>query len=336
VLEQNSLRDCADDLCIYITGSYGRGEAVESSDYDLFFVADKKRDALEGRSDMAIGSAETARPSPVSDGDNEDDTANAYRMNQRIEKVGRVKAENQIRLFADLIQINHARIDRGFSRDCDFLTLHAYEELIQNIGKPSDDQFNYFTARMLLLLESKPLHSPGIREDLIRDVVIHYFRDYADHRGDFTPQFLINDILRYWRTLCLNYEAYRQLDRPASTRKENLKLRYSRKLTCFATVVDLLAQGNGASPEEVIAMTDLEPMARLEHACELRPAARGPVDQLQEQYRGFLELSITHAGEPLDDDTWRASREQSFQFAEALLETIKATGGSDALYRVAL
>jgi len=32
-----------------------------------------------------------------------------------------------------------------------------------------------------------------------------YYRD-ADDRPDFLPAFLINDITRFWKTLCLNYE----------------------------------------------------------------------------------------------------------------------------------
>src|SRR5438309_1594126 len=59
------------------------------------------------------------------------------------------------------------------------------------------------------LLESQPLSDAAIYERLLEQIIGFYYRDFADHADDFLPIFLINDILRFWRTLTLNYEHHR-------------------------------------------------------------------------------------------------------------------------------
>lgn len=53
--------------------------------------------------------------------------------------------------------------------------------------------------------------------------------------------FLLNDLLRYWRTLCLNYELIR--DNPGRPwRKKNINLKFSRMLTIFGTVFPIITK----------------------------------------------------------------------------------------------
>lgn len=40
-----------------------------------------------------------------------------------------------------------------------------------------------------------------------RQVIDSYGRDFDDHKPDFLPIFLANDISRYWKVLCISYEA---------------------------------------------------------------------------------------------------------------------------------
>ena len=94
-----------------------------------------------------------------------------------------------------------------------------------------------------------------------------YFADFERNRDTFRPTFLLNDILRFWRTLTLNYEHKRAEKRRAAERGEaedgwevksatkNLKLGFSRLNTCFSLVVPLAA---------------LEPPVTVEHVVELR------------------------------------------------------------------
>ena len=59
-----------------------------------------------------------------------------------------------------------------------------------------------------MLLESKPLFNETLYDSQMDEIVGLYFRDDVD-RSSFKPLFLLNDLLRFWRTLCLNYEIIR-------------------------------------------------------------------------------------------------------------------------------
>lgn len=72
---------------------------------------------------------------------------------------------------------------------------------------------------------------------------------------------MLNDILRYWRTVCLNYER----DRIAPTSKwwkKNLSLKFSRKLTVYSTVLTILTKAV-TNKEEVVQLAELVPLQRL-------------------------------------------------------------------------
>lgn len=141
-------------------------------------------------------------------------------------------------VIADLIRVNQEEGFPEFSNDGQYLRIYSLDELTAHTGSSDDDEGNYFTARMLMLLEAQPLiHEERFREQQAR-VMENYFRDGAG-KDDFKPLFLLNDILRYWRTLCLNYEQTRY-DRERRWRKKNVNLKFSRMVTVFATVLPLI------------------------------------------------------------------------------------------------
>jgi hypothetical protein len=60
------------------------------------------------------------------------------------------------------------------------------------LGSPRDGSLNAFTPRMLLLLESQPLHDPAIYERLVARIVGFYYRDFVDNADVSPPIFLIS------------------------------------------------------------------------------------------------------------------------------------------------
>ncbi len=148
----------------------------------------------------------------------------------------------EIRLLSELVEIGYMMSFPKFSNDGHFLKLLFLNDILESLGSPADDYYNHFTARMLLLLESKPVYGTEIYNRLLNETIRSYFRDYEHHPTDFRPTFLINDIIRFWKTLCLNYEHKRNQVEARATIKhkiKNFKLGYSRLLTCFATVASL-------------------------------------------------------------------------------------------------
>ena len=165
----------------------------------------------------------------------------------------------EIRLLAHAIDINKKLGYEPFSNDGEFLKVYSLEEMLKTLGSPSDDSENLFTARMLMLLESKCVCNDQIYNKALLRIIDHYFRD-SINKQSFNPLYLLNDLLRYWRTLCLNYEQTRgNPDKP--WRKKNINLKFSRMLTVFGTVLPIIITKN-KSESDIINLVSLSPHER--------------------------------------------------------------------------
>jgi hypothetical protein len=122
------------------------------------------------------------------------------------------------------------------------------------------------------LLESRPLLEDEIYSEVISKVIAAYWEDYDGHETEFMPAFLVNDILRLWRTFCVNYEArtrnLKETEELKAKRKlMSYKLKHSRLLTCYSAIVYLMAimaERDTVSEEDAKKMTYLSPLERLE------------------------------------------------------------------------
>ena len=114
----------------------------------------------------------------------------------------------QITLFSELMAINIRLGFPPFSNDGEYLKVYFMEDLTSRTGSPRDDSENLFTTRMLLMLESQPIAHEHIYREHLRTILTLYYRDRTA-AIPFRPLFLLNDLLRYWRTMCLNYEERR-------------------------------------------------------------------------------------------------------------------------------
>jgi len=100
------------------------------------------------------------------------------------------------------------------------------ERLVQDIGLDGDDNTN-FTRRMLLMLESVPVTGSDAYRD-IREEVLDRYLD-ASVKPYRPPRFFLNDIVRYWRTICVDF-AGKEHEGPRKWGLRNAKLRTSRKI----------------------------------------------------------------------------------------------------------
>ncbi len=117
-----------DRACVYVTGSFGRGEASKHSDLDLF-IAGRTVDPLPGQ-------------------------------DQRRRALSRL---DEICIKADLIDVTRKVSIQEFSGDGEYLVHYTVDQLVKTLGHPNDDASNTFTARLLLLLESKPLFGDEVK-----------------------------------------------------------------------------------------------------------------------------------------------------------------------------
>src|SRR6266849_4014533 len=134
-----------ENACVYMTGSFGRGEASRYSDLDLF-IAGKDRDGQ-----------------PL------------------------FKRLDEILLKAELIEAIRKLRMPDFSGDGEYLQHYSVYQLVKTLGKPEDDATNTFTARLLLVLESRSLLGERVYQHVIDEVIASYWRDYEDNKEEFVP-----------------------------------------------------------------------------------------------------------------------------------------------------
>lgn len=137
---------------------------------------------------------------------------------------------------AVLAALEHLRdvfkTDKAPGRQAYFGCAVRSEPLSERIGLDEDDTRN-LTRRMLLLLESVAVTGADVHRSVQDRVLARYLER---HHKDFRPpRFLVNDILRYWRTICVDFEGKLAQDQRDAAAKDkfvmrNAKLRTSRKM----------------------------------------------------------------------------------------------------------
>ena len=297
--------------CVYATGSFGRCEASPFSDLDLFIVG--KRDGKPGP-DGIEGSL--------------------------------LKRLDEICIKADLIEVTRSLKIPEFSGDGRYLAHYSVHEFTKTLGTPEDDGTNTFTARLLLLLESRPLVGSSVYQEVTEEVVAQYWRDFGDHKTDFMPAFLANDILRLWRTFCVNYEARTERvpeKQKAKGKLKNYKLKHSRLLTCYSALLYLLAvydrQGTVA-PSDAVEMISLTPTERLEWILRQPDLdrAHANVDELLAHYERFLQTTNTQEDELvskfMEKRTSQAYMSDAYEFGDILFKVLTSIGGENRFYRL--
>jgi hypothetical protein len=100
------------------------------------------------------------------------------------------------------------------------------EKLVQHIGLDPDDNKN-LTRRLLFLLESVALTGAEVYGKVRDELLARYFDDSI--KPYQPPRFLLNDVVRYWRTICVDFAA-KEWEGPEKWGLRNAKLRTSRKI----------------------------------------------------------------------------------------------------------
>jgi predicted nucleotidyltransferase len=295
---------CSDKACVYMTGSFARGEASRHSDLDLFIVSTGSRE----------------KPT--------------------------LRKLDEILIEAQLIDATRKLEISDFSGDGEYLVHYPADELKTRLGTQQDDFNNTFTARLLLLLESSPLLGRSAYHTVIKEVINAYWRDYPHHKANFMPAFLANDILRMWRTFCVNYEARTQKTPPAKRAKRrlmNYKLKHSRLLTCYSALFYLLTvfeKNKTVTPKDAAHMVSLTPTQRLDWLVSEPKAAKAHsgIQELIKKYEFFLHLTDASKTElvRLFGDNQRTTEywESAYAFGDLAYQILDTLGRKSRFYRL--
>jgi predicted nucleotidyltransferase len=305
-----------DKACVYATGSFGRGEAGPDSDLDLFIVVPTAPEMKEG-----------------------------IRIEKRL-----LDGIEEIKLKCHLITAVEENGIAKFDGGGKYLKVHTINDFTSNLGSQEDDAKNTFTGRLLMLLESKPLLGEEIYRQALSEVISAYFRDFADNSDQFAPAFLINDILRMWRTFCVNYE-YSRAKGTNKSKIKNLKLKYSRMLTCYSAIIYLLvvySRSGTVTPANIRDMVAITPTERIEIVSDEAFWQGGTPHGLTKVagealglYSDFLDL--VHKDDDYVEDQFhkrqKELRESSHRFGSKLAEIVGIVTNNAAhpgLYRFVL
>jgi predicted nucleotidyltransferase len=221
-------------------------------------------------------------------------------------------------------------------------------DVIHQIGGQNDTDRNT-TQRVLLLLESCPIGRTEAHDRVIRAVINRYLEEDVhplapDSKRYRVPRFLLNDIVRFWRTMAVDF-ASKQRDRAGEGwGLRNAKLRMSRKLifasgllVCFGVNLDGELNDDISNDKDGIRLkltnhirecVRQTPLQILAKAMEQYEAPEAVASELFTAYAEFLKLlndeksrdalKALPASDSRTDPTFQRVREISSAFEHAL------------------
>ena len=174
-----------------------------------------------------------------------------------------------------------------------FGTVISAPDLTERIGLEQDTNVT-LSRRILLLQESVSIYRPALREHLMRAVLERYLVE--NRSSEKVPRFLLNDLLRYWRTIAVDYQAKRWEKHGASGwGLRYLKLIISRKLAFVGTLIPLFICED-ATTNYFLDQFNMPSLARI---CQLHALLE---ERFLSDLRIIIEVAEEFAGSLADED----------------------------------
>jgi hypothetical protein len=212
--------------------------------------------------------------------------------------------------------------------------------LVNVIGLNEDSNLN-MSQRVLLLQESIALNPRDEREKVMSAILARYLLDYEGRAEQpLVPRFLLNDVVRFWRTVAVDYQAKRWHELAGvKWGLRYIKLRSSRKWSFAGNVMALFLPSIAGQPttvEALMAQFNKPPLARLAQLTEYSESG----GQTRAALREVLCLADWFVGQ-LNRDVWReavageedpAAGRDNPLFVEAQEQTLRLQQALEALF----
>ncbi|MDQ0469570.1 hypothetical protein QO011_002586 [Labrys wisconsinensis] len=156
-------------------------------------------------------------------------------------------------------------------------------DMLKNLGGENDTNHT-LTRRLLLLLEGEWLVNPAEFKLLRREIIKIYVK--ATRRDHQLALFLLNDIIRYWRTMTVDY-MYKTTEDQKPWAIRNIKLTFSRKLLYASGVFSVGMTANRSEEAKVDILENLFDLPVIDRMIDICGASRAK--RVLESYDLFLE-----------------------------------------------
>lgn len=218
----------------------------------------------------------------------------------------------------------------GPAEDGAFYHVEQRETLLSNIGGNQDSNPN-ITRRMLLLLEGEWLFNSAGLSDIRRKILEHYIAEsITDHQ---LALFLLNDIVRYYRTMAVDYE-FKTVEtanaKPWAIR--NIKLIFSRKLLYASGLFSVATTAERTRSQKIV---ELERLFELPVIDRMEAICGATAQPMLNSYNHFLsKLEDTSMRDHLNslkkeqrqtDSTFRELKNEGHHFTRELLKLFENT-----------
>ena len=203
-------------------------------------------------------------------------------------------------------------------------------QMIENIGGENDDNPS-ITRRILFLLEGEWLFNENGLRSFRRNILDRYIHEeMADHQ---LSMFLLNDIIRYYRTVAVDYEfKTTEQDNPKPWAIRNIKLVFSRKLLYASGLFSVAMTVDRTRDKKIEILEDLFALPVLERMTAI--CGRTNMESVMVSYNRFLEnledVEVRRHLETLkkserEDPRFRELKDEGHHFTRELLKLFENT-----------
>lgn len=247
-------------------------DAETTSEGTLATLRSVAADLLSGNSDLIIGVNGSIARREMTTGSDVD--LFVLTLSGNIEAAKKVQAEYRSRLIKQNIKMPAS----GGVFETPLCTM----ELTETIGGEGDTNI-YITRRMLYLLEGEWVANKDGFDRLRADLIARYVAEDLDEQK--IVRFFLNDVIRYWRTICVDFE-HKTADETKPRAIRLVKLRLSRMLLYVAGIAaarQTVGLNAATKREKLARLLALPPLKRLEEIYGL-----GRIANIQAIYATFL------------------------------------------------